>query len=95
MKKNEFRLILLIFIILIFAFAISYLIFNDSDTSSFSNTEIIANNSAQDNGTVEVIKNIGNPNGKKIAYVVGVHPLENDTHKTFLKLMPTMDISLM
>lgn len=91
MKKNEFRLILLIFIILIFAFAISYLIFNDSDTSSFSNTEIIANNSAQDNGTVEVIKNIGNPNGKKIAYVVGVHPLENDTHKTFLKLMPTMD----
>lgn len=91
MKKNEFRLILLIFIILIFAFAISYLIFNDSDTSSFSNTEIIANNSAQDNGTVEVIKNIGNPNGKKIAYVVGVHPLENDTHKTFLKLMPTLD----
>ena len=65
MKKNEFRLILLIFIILIFAFAISYLIFNDSDTPSFSNTEIIANNSAQDNGTVEVIKNIGNPNGEK------------------------------
>ena len=91
MKKNEFRLILLIFFILILAFAISYLIFNDSDTSSFSNHEVIANNSAQDNGTVEVIKNVGNPNGKKVAYVVGVHPLENDTHKTFLKLMPTLD----
>ena len=91
MKKNEFRLILLIFFILIFAFAISYLIFNDSNTSTFSNHEVIANNSAQDNGTVEVIKNVGNPNGKKIAYVVGVHPLENDTHNTFLKLMPTLD----
>ena len=91
MKKNEFRLILLIFFILIFAFAISYLIFNDSNTPTFSNYEVIANNSAQDNGTVEVIKNVGNPNGKKIAYVVGVHPLENDTHNTFLKLMPTLD----
>ena len=91
MKKNEFRLILLIFFILIFAFAISYLIFNDSNTPTFSNHEVIANNSAQDNGTVEVIKNVGNPNGKKIAYVVGVHPLENDTHNTFLKLMPTLD----
>ena len=91
MKKNEFRLILLIFFILIFAFAISYLIFNDSNTSTFSNHEVIANNSAQDNGTVEVIKNVGNPNGKKIAYVVGVHPLESATHNTFLKLMPTLD----
>ena len=91
MKKNEFRLILLILIILLFAFAISYLMFNDSNTSSFSKHEVIANNSSQDNGTVEVIKNVGNPNGKKIAYVVGVHPLENDTHRTFLKLMPTLD----
>jgi hypothetical protein len=91
MKKNEFRLILLILIILIFSFAISYLMFNDSNTSSFSKHEVIANNSSQDNGTVEVIKNVGNPNGKKIAYVVGVHPLENDTHRTFLKLMPTLD----
>ena len=58
MKKNEFRLILLIFFILIFAFAISYLIFNDSNTPTFSNHEVIANNSAQDNGTVEVIKTV-------------------------------------
>ena len=63
---------------------------NSQDTSNSSNVEIIANNT-QDNGTVEVIKNVGNPNGKKIAYVVGVHPLENDTHKTLLKLLPKMD----
>ena len=63
---------------------------NSQDTSNSSNVEIIANNT-QDNGTVEVIKNIGNPNGKKIAYVIGVHPLENDTHKTLLKLLPKMD----
>ena len=91
MNKKEFRLLILIIFIIIFAFAISYLMFHDSNTSTFSNHEVIANNSAQDNGTVEVIKNVGNPNGKKIAYVVGVHPLENDTHKTFLKLMPTLD----
>ena len=63
---------------------------NSQDTSNSSNVEIIANNT-QDNGTVEVIKNIGNTNGKKIAYVIGVHPLENDTHKTLLKLLPKMD----
>ncbi len=49
--------------------------------------ELIGNDSL---GSVEVIKNLGNPDGKKIAYVVGVHPLENDTHRTFLNLMPTM-----
>ena len=53
-----------------------------------ANREIIAND---DVGSVEVIKNIGNPNGKKIAYVVGVHPLENLTHKTLLNILPTVD----
>ncbi len=91
MIKKQFRLIFLIIIILIFAFIISYAILgNSQDASDSQNVEIIANNT-QDNGTVEVIKNIGNPNGKKIAYVVGVHPLENDTHKTFLKMMAKMD----
>ncbi len=51
--------------------------------------EVIAN-SSEDPGTVEVIKNIGNPDGRRIAYVVGVHPLENLTHKTLLKILPTL-----
>ena len=34
------------------------------------------------------MRNVGNPDGKKIAYIVGVHPLENDTHRTLLKLLP-------
>ena len=75
---------------LIFAFIISYAILgNSQDASNSSNVEIIANNS-QDNGTVEVIKNIGNPNGERIAYVVGVHPLEHLTHETMVKLLPNM-----
>ena len=53
------------------------------------NHEVIAN-SSDDPGTVEVIKNIGNPDGRRIAYVVGVHPLENLTHKTLLKILPTL-----
>ena len=56
--------------------------------SKESSREIIGNDSS---GSVEVIKNIGNTNAKKIAYVVGVHPLENDTHSILLKILPTLD----
>ncbi len=56
-------------------------------TASAITREFVGNDST---GSVEVIKNLGNPDGKKIAYVVGVHPLENDTHKTFLNIMPTL-----
>ena len=49
--------------------------------------ELLANEST---GSVEVIRNVGNPNGKRIAYVVGLHPLENQTHRTLLKLLPTL-----
>ncbi|MBR0271723.1 MAG: hypothetical protein IJQ68_07020 [Methanobrevibacter sp.] len=87
MKRKEFRLIFAILIILIFAFAVSYIILGTSNDTSL-NHEIIANDT---NGTVEVIRNIGNPDGDKIAYIVGVHPLENDTHKTFLNIMPTLN----
>ena len=48
--------------------------------------ETIANTSS-DPGTVEVIRNIGNPDGEKIAYVVGVHPLEHLTHETLIRLL--------
>ncbi|WP_407381653.1 hypothetical protein [Methanobrevibacter sp.] len=52
--------------------------------------EVIAN-STDDPGSVEVIRNVGNPSGEKIAYVVGVHPLEHETHETLVKLLPTVN----
>lgn len=91
MIKKRYLLILMILIIIsIFAFVNINQIANHSENTTSDNStavthELIANDSL---GTVEVIKNIGNPNGKKIAYVVGVHPLENDTHQTLLKLLP-------
>ncbi len=90
-KKRHLLILLIAIIISGYAFVSIYQMANPYETNNSSGPthEIIANNSAKDLGTVEVIKNIGNPNSKKIAYVVGVHPLENDTHKTLLKLLPT------
>ena len=95
-KKNYLRNLIFIIIILIFGILIISQIIgtndnNSLDTNSALNREVIANNTSGDGGFVEVIRNIGNPNGKKIAYVVGVHPLENDTHKTLLNLLPKMN----
>ncbi|WP_298501152.1 hypothetical protein [uncultured Methanobrevibacter sp.] len=88
--KKEYILIAILIVVII---AFSILIVNVGQTSqdepkNISSREIIANNSDEP-GTVEVIRNIGNPNGKRIAYVIGVHPLENQTHQTLLKLLPT------
>ena len=51
---------------------------------------VISNNILVEPGTLTVIKNIGNPYSKKIAYVVGLHPLEHETHETLVKLLPTV-----
>lgn len=91
MIKRDYILILTLLIVIL---AISIALINISAPDSHGNInntttnhEILANDSI---GSVEVIRNIGNPNSAKIAYVVGVHPLENDTHKTLLKLLPNM-----
>lgn len=92
MIKKE-HLIIVILLAIIIAFSIAIISSNNSNDNSNNNTtyrEVLTNGSANESGTVEVIKNIGNPNGKRIAYVVGVHPLENLTHKTLLKLLPNM-----
>ena len=94
MLKRRYLLILLIVLfIAVFAFVNIYQMANggagSSNDASAVTREVIANNSAEDLGTVEVIRNVGNASSsKKIAYVVGVHPLENDTHRTLLKLLP-------
>lgn len=95
-KENVFIAVLLI-IIIIFTSIIVLIIHGDSDFTSHetldgsddSNSihrETLANDS-EDSGTVEVIRNIGNPDGDRIAYVVGVHPLEHLTHETLIKLL--------
>ncbi|MBR3141221.1 MAG: hypothetical protein IKF11_10255 [Methanobrevibacter sp.] len=91
-KKGHILILLIAIIISGYAFVSIYQMANPYETNNPSaiTSEIIANDSAEGLGTVEVIKNIGNPNSKKIAYVVGVHPLENDTHKTLLNLLPTL-----
>ena len=90
MKKEYIIIAILITVIIIF----SALIVNETAyKKDFDNNtiqrEIIANNT-YDPGTVEVIKNIGNPNGKRIAYVVGIHPLECQTHQTLVNLLPNV-----
>lgn len=98
MKVNKYIIISIIILILGIGIVILHnqgplLPDNTADGTANNATavrEVIANNS-DDPGTVEVIRNIGNPNGKKIAIVVGVHPLENETHKTMLRLLPTID----
>lgn len=96
MKINKYVLISAIILILGIGIVILHdqgPVLNNNNNGMTSNSgvvrEVIANNSG-DPGTVEVIRNIGNPNGKKIAYVVGVHPLEHQTHETLVKLLPTI-----
>ena len=61
---------------------------NNTDAGSTQAVREVIANSSDDPGSVEVIRNVGNPNGEKIAYVVGVHPLEHETHETLVKLLP-------
>lgn len=90
MIKKEYILILIL-VAVIFALAIA--IVNVGHTEeiesniSDNSSQLIANDTI---GSVEVIKNIGNPDGKRIAYVVGLHPLENQTHRTLVNLLPTL-----
>ena len=92
MIKKEHYIILILVIIIILAIAIAIInMSHDENQVTVNNAtlahELLANEST---GSVEVIRNVGNPNGKRIAYVVGLHPLENQTHRTLLKLLPTL-----
>ena len=93
------KILILLLIIVILAGGIAF-VFNqslmsgnnpiESVNSASAVKEVIAN-SSDDPGSVEVIRNVGNPNGEKIAYVVGLHPLEHETHETLVNLLPTLD----
>lgn len=91
LKKEHLLILILIVAIAGLSVAIvSELTQTQSNGGSEVTHEVISGDDSEDKGTVEVIRNIGNPNSKRIAYVVGVHPLENETHKTLLKILPNM-----
>lgn len=88
MIKKEYLIIsILVAVILILGVLIVATINNTNDSSNTIIREVIAN-SSDEPGSVEVIRNVGNPNSKRIAYVVGVHPLEHLTHETLVKILP-------
>lgn len=91
MIKRDYLIILILLIIIlaccIAIFSSTSIKGNNAEGISY---EVLANDTVNDKGSVSVIRNIGNPDSPKIAYVVGVHPLENETHKTLLKLLPDL-----
>lgn len=88
-KKRYLVILLLIIVLAVYGFVTINQSVNHSETTINNTSTITPELIGKDStGSVEVIKNIGNPNGEKIAYVVGVHPLENDTHQTLLNLLP-------
>ena len=94
LKKEHIVILMLVVLILVFCMAIIISIgYNGNENlnagKNITQRELIAN-STEDPGSVEVIRNIGNPNGEKIAYVVGVHPLEHQVHETLVKMLPNM-----
>ena len=90
MRKEYIIIAILITVIIFFsALIVNEVAFKEDFDNNTIQHETIANNT-DDPGTVEVIRNIGNPNGKKIAYVVGVHPLEYQTHQTLVKMLPNI-----
>ena len=89
-KKDYILILALLIVILIISIAIINISTQDKSVEIYNASlshEILANDTV---GSVEVIRNVGNPDGERIAYVVGVHPLENDTHRTLLKMLPNM-----
>ena len=97
---NRYNIVIIILIVMlcggILAFANQFIFNNDAtqiiptQTTNATTRELIAN-SSDEPGSVEVIRNVGNPNGEKIAYVVGLHPLEHLTHETLVNLLPKTD----
>lgn len=88
-KKEHIAIMALLIVIIIFSMLIICTIEKPAESQQMPYRQTLANNS-NDSGTVDVIRNIGNPDGEKIAYVVGVHPLEHLTHETLVRMLPTM-----
>lgn len=91
MIKKEYILILILLVVIVaLIIAIVNVDHKQEAKIDINNTyeELLANDST---GSVSVIRNIGNASGKRIAYVVGLHPLENQTHRTLVNLLPTLE----
>ena len=88
-KKEHIIITALLIVIIIFGMLIISTLDKPAESPQMPYRETLVNNT-EDPGTVEVIRNIGNPDGEKVAYVVGVHPLEHLTHETLVRMLPEM-----
>ena len=88
-KKEHIIISILLIAIVILSMLIVFTFESHEESPQLPYRQTLANDSS-DPGTVEVIRNIGNPDGERIAYVVGVHPLEHLTHETLVRLLPNM-----
>ena len=92
------RIIIAAILALIVIFSVMIMAYNtnsienaqSNSSSGVYRVNITSEMNGSDLGSVEVIKNVGNPNSKRIAYVVGVHPLEHEVHETLVKILPNM-----
>lgn len=93
-KRERIIILILVMVICIISMLIlSETLFEDRkiDNSSAAVTHEVISNSSDEPGSVEVIRNIGNADStKRIAYVVGLHPLEYQTHRTLVNLLPSI-----
>lgn len=84
---------ILLIIIIFLSVMISFTYFAKNDQLNETIAETPGNSTIADTdiGSVNVIRNLGNPDSsKKIAYVVGVHPLEHEVHETLVKTLPNI-----
>ncbi|MDR0911630.1 MAG: hypothetical protein LBM96_03395 [Methanobrevibacter sp.] len=82
MKKNfKFMIIIIFIIILIFALIISFIGLNEDNV----NSKLLNENSL---GSVYLYGPYGNVDStNKIAFIIGVHPLENNSHRAVLNVL--------
>lgn len=88
MENNKILTIMLVVIIILIVTVSIFILTNNNS----SNNGIVLNNSSADStlgskdyGSVELLGPFGNESSNiKIAYVVGLHPLENKAHSAFL-----------
>lgn len=92
MNKKNILFCLLIIIAIILTFISSNMISNMDKVDSKNSKKLLASNNL---GTVTVEGPYGNKNSKeKIAFIIGVHPLESNSHEALLNLIRNKSKSL-
>lgn len=86
MKKKTIGLLIILAIIIVLIISSSFILFSKKETKIpiFHKTTL----GSTDYGSVKILEPYGNSSSAvKIAFIVGVHPLENKTHKTLVNIL--------